>query len=65
MMLYSTIRAAAVIDEYIPKDEYRRILKLRLCQKMPYEQIGETVGYSTQWCKQIVWKYQAEILALL
>ena len=64
-MLYSIKRAEEVIDEYIPKEEYKQVLKYRLCQKTPYEEIGERVGYSTQWCKEIVKKYSADILALL
>ena len=64
-MLYSIKRAEEVIDEYIPNEKYRQVLKLRLCQNMGYEQIGEAVGYSTQWCKDLVKRYRAEILSLL
>lgn len=64
-MLYSIKRAADVIDEYIPDEKYRQVLKLRLCQKLPYERIGEKVGYSTQWCKDIVKRYKDDIFSLL
>ena len=64
-MLYSTKRVADVIDEYIPNERYRQILKLRLCQKIPYETIGEKVGYSTQWCKDIVKRYKEDIFSLI
>ena len=64
-MLYSIIRVAEVIDEYIPDERHRQVLRLRLCQNIGYEQIGETVGYSPQWCKDLVKRYKKEILALI
>ena len=65
MQLYSVKRAEEVIDEFIPKNEYKEVLKQRMCRKIPYEEIAESVGYSTQWCKEIVKKYRAALMALL
>ncbi|MBR6351715.1 MAG: hypothetical protein IKR93_05280 [Firmicutes bacterium] len=65
MKLYSRTRAAEVIDEYVPNEKYRCVLKLRLCEDMGYEAIGEAVGYSTQWVKDIVRRYRPEIMSLL
>ena len=65
MSLYSIKRAEEVIAEYIPKEEYRQVLIQRLCHKTPYEEISGAVGYSPQWCKEIVKRYRNEILSLL
>ena len=65
MKLYSRTRAAEIIDEYVPNERYRRVLKLRICENMGYEDIGEAVGYSTQWVKDIVRRYRPEIMSLL
>ena len=65
MKLYSTKRLAEVIDEYIPSERYRLVLKLRLCENIGYEAIGEAAGYSPQWCKELVQKYKADLLSLL
>ena len=65
MALYSTDRAEAVINEYVPDDRYKKVLFLKICKNMSYEAIGEACGFSPSWVKQIVKKYRTEILSML
>lgn len=65
MALYSVQRAEDIIDEYIPDERYKQILRLKLCRNMSYESIGEATGFSASWVKQIVNRYRADIMSML
>lgn len=45
-----------LIDEWIYKDKYRKILKDRLLDGMTYEALGEKYGMSDRQMKRIVYK---------
>lgn len=65
MALYSIIRAESIINEYIPDERYRSILIMKMCRNMSYESIGEALGFSPSWVKQIVLRYRPEIKSML
>lgn len=46
----------ALIDEYIHKEKYRNVLKLRLIDGLTYEEIAERVDMSTQQIKTIIYR---------
>lgn len=46
------------IDDYIINASYRLVLKLRYCEGLTYEQVGERTGYSTQHVKRICKTYK-------
>ena len=65
MALYSIHRAESIINEYIPDERYRNVLIMKICKNMSYEEIGEALGFSPSWVKQIVRRYRPEILSML
>ena len=65
MALYSIQRAESIINEYIPDERYRSILIMKMCRNLSYESIGEAIGFSPSWVKQIVLRYRPEIESML
>jgi len=53
------------IDDYIINARYRDILRMRFCEGMSYEQIGEAANYSTQHVKFICKKYRDSLISRL
>ena len=45
-MTYRNSDMMTAIDEYVHNSRYRAILRLRFCESMTYEEIGEEI-YST------------------
>ena len=46
------------IEDYVINSKYRDILKLRFCEGLTYEQIGEITNYSPQHIKRICTSYK-------
>lgn len=42
-----------VIKEYVRRPRYKQVLRLRYCEGLSYEEIGEITSYSTQHVKHI------------
>lgn len=53
------------IEEYVRNPRYRSVLRLRYCEGMTYEEIGETVGYSSQHVKHICKTYRDILMSHL
>jgi len=54
-----------VIDEYVINPTYRKMLKLRYCEGMTYEQIAENTNYSTQHVKHVCKRYRDLLISRL
>ena len=53
------------IDEYVINPTYRKMLKLRYCEGLTYEQIAGLTNYSTQHVKYICKKYKDDLMNCL
>lgn len=53
----TTKEMAQLIDDYVFSERDRAILKRRLCDSIPYEQLAEEFYLSTQQVKAIVYKH--------
>lgn len=56
--MYTNSQIKAAIDEHVHVAWQREALKLRYCEGLTYEQIGERTGYSTQYIKEIMKKHK-------
>ena len=65
MPIYSAKRLCEIIDDYVHDSRYRLVLKMKLCENIPYERIAEEVNFSTQYTKEIVKKYKKMLFSLL
>ena len=65
MSNYSRKTMLAVIDDYVVNPRYREVLRLRYCEGVPYEMIGEMTHYSTQHVKYICKTYKEYLIGLL
>ena len=63
--MYSRREMSAAIEDYIVNPRYREILRLRYCEGVPYERIGELTNYSTQHVKSICKTYKDDLIRLL
>ena len=64
-MLYTNSQMQITIDEHIHSSWQREACRLRFCEGMTYEQIGERLGYSTQYIKQIIKRHRTILFANL
>ena len=62
---YKRSDMSAAIEDYVINSRYREVLRLRYCEGMPYELIGETTHYSTQHVKHICKTYKDYLIGLL
>ena len=62
---YSNSQMRQIIDEYIHHPRYRLVLRLRFCESLTYEEIGEEVGYSTQHVKDICRRHKHTLISHL
>ena len=65
MPTYSRKTMLAVIDDYVVNERYREILRLRYCEGVHYERIGELTNYSTQHVKSICKNYKDILISHL
>ena len=63
--MYSRKAMSATIEDYVVNPRYREILRLRYCEGVPYERIGEITNYSTQHVKSICNAYKDELISRL
>ena len=62
---YKNSDMCRIIDEYIHHPRYRLVLRLRFCESMTYEEIGEQAGYTTQHVKELCRKYKPILISHL
>lgn len=56
--MYKRSDMCKAIEDYVINSKYRDILKLRFCEGLTYEQIGEITNYSPQHIKRICTNYK-------
>ena len=56
--MYKRSDMCKAIEDYVINSKYRDILKLRFCEGLTYEQIGEITNYSPQHIKRICTSYK-------
>lgn len=56
--MYKRSDMCKAIEDYVINSKYRDILKLRFCEGLTYEQIGEITNYSPQHIKRICASYK-------
>lgn len=65
MPIYKNSDMARAIDEYVHNPRYRRLLHLRYCEGMTYEEIAEAVNFSPQHVRCICKKYKQLLISAL
>lgn len=65
MPTYKRCDMQEAIEAYIINPRYREVLRLRYCEGMTHEQIGEAVNYSTQHVKAICKRYKDMLISRL
>ena len=65
MPTYKRSDMRSTIEEYVINPIHRKVLKLRYCEGMTYEQIGEKTNYSTQNVKHICKAYKDVLISHL
>lgn len=53
------------IDSYIRREDYRKILKDRMCNGYTYDQIAEIHGFSVKQIKNIVSKNENDLYKIM
>ena len=51
------------IEEYVINHRYRKVLKLKYCEGMTYEEVAEVVNYSPQHVKHICKTYKEYLMS--
>ena len=65
MSNYNRKTMLGVIDDYVVNPRYREVLRLRYCEGMTHEQVGEATNYSTQHVKSICKDYKELLISHL
>lgn len=61
----SNERISRLIDNYVRRSDYRRILKDRMINGLTYSQIANIYGFSEKQIKNIVYKNENALLKIL
>jgi DNA-directed RNA polymerase specialized sigma24 family protein len=61
----SNERISRLIDNYVRRSDYRRILKDRMINGLTYNQIANIYGFSEKQVKNIVYKNENALLKIL
>ena len=61
----SNERISRLIDSYVRRSDYRRILKDRMINGLTYSQIANIYGFSEKQIKNIVYKNENALLKIL
>lgn len=62
---YKNSDMTRTIEEYVRNPRYRAMLRLRFCEGATYEEIAETVNYSTQHVKRVCKTYKPVLMSHL
>ena len=65
MVIYNRLDMCRAIDSYVVNPRYREVLRLKLCEGLTYEQVGEITHYSTQHVKHICRSYKSDLMRRL
>ena len=63
--MYKNSDMQTAINEYVHSSWQREACRLRFCDGLTYEQIGERLGYSTQYIKEITKRHKDVLFANL
>lgn len=61
----SNEKISRLIDNYVKRSDYRRILKDRMINGLTYSQIANIYGFSEKQIKNIVYKNENALLKIL
>jgi DNA-directed RNA polymerase specialized sigma24 family protein len=61
----SNEKISRLIDNYVRRSDYRRILKDRMINGLTYSQIANIYGFSEKQIKNIVYKNENALLKIL
>lgn len=65
MTTYSNTKMSNAIDEFVHHPRYRVILRLKFCDNLTYEEIGEEVGYTPDHVGRLCRKYKKLLMSCL
>ena len=65
MLVYKNSDMTLAINEYVHNPKYRKILLLRFCDGMTYEEIAEESNYSPDHVKRLCRKYRPLLMSCI